>query len=72
MGKVPSYNSLKACKGTMFFLPLPHNKTIETLNDVTEALPSRFAIARVVSSLSTVKPTKTNVVWRSLVDVKRC
>ena len=31
MGKVPSYNSLKACKGTMFFLPLPHNTTIETL-----------------------------------------
>ena len=27
-GKVPSYNSLKACKGTMFFLPLPLDKTI--------------------------------------------
>ena len=25
-GKVPSYNSLKACKGTMFFLPLPLEK----------------------------------------------
>ena len=27
--KVPMYNSLKACKGTMFFLPLPFNKTLE-------------------------------------------
>ena len=33
-GKVPSYNSLKACKGTMFFLPLPLDKTIQTIDDV--------------------------------------
>ena len=26
--KVPTYNSLKACKGIMFFLPLPLNKTL--------------------------------------------
>ena len=41
-GKVPRYNSLQACKGTMFFLPLPLNKTIETLNKVqqhTSVLP---------------------------------
>ena len=28
--KVPSYNSLKACKGNMFFLPLPLDKTLDT------------------------------------------
>ena len=28
------YNSLKACKGTMFFLPLPLSKTLETLEEV--------------------------------------
>ena len=33
-GKVPIYNSLKACKGTMFFLPLPLNKTLETLDQI--------------------------------------
>ena len=33
-GKVPIYNSLQACKGTMFFLPLPLNKTLDTLNEV--------------------------------------
>ena len=27
-GKVPIYNFLQACKGTMFFLPLPLNKTL--------------------------------------------
>ena len=32
--KVPSYNSLKACKGIMFFLPLPLNKTLETIQEV--------------------------------------
>ena len=32
--KVPSYNSLKACKGTMFFLPLPLEKTVQTLEAV--------------------------------------
>ena len=31
------YNSLKACKGNMFFLPLPMHKTMETLDDVEEA-----------------------------------
>ena len=29
-GKVPSYISLKDCKGTMFFLPLPMKRTLET------------------------------------------
>ena len=33
-GKVPSHNSLKACKGTMFFLPLPLEKTVQTLEEV--------------------------------------
>ncbi len=33
-GNVPSYNSLKACKGTMFFLPLPVGKTLDTLNSI--------------------------------------
>ena len=28
-GKVPSHTLLKACKGTMFFLPLPLEKTVK-------------------------------------------
>ena len=31
---MPAYNSLKACKGTVFFLPLPLKKTLETLDGV--------------------------------------
>ena len=27
--KIPTYNSLKACKGTMFFLPLPLATTLD-------------------------------------------
>ena len=33
-GKVPTYNSLKACQSTMFFIPLPLNKTLDTLKEV--------------------------------------
>ena len=31
---VPVYNSLKACKGIMFFLPLPFEKTLQKLEDI--------------------------------------
>ena len=41
--KVPTYNSLKACKGTMFFSPFATiRRTLETLDDVKQkpcALP---------------------------------
>ena len=68
--KVPIYNSLKACKGTMFFLPLPLNKTLETLDQVKQsgdtALPDPDLYIIVNG-----RPTKSKVVWRSLVDVNR-
>ena len=64
--KVPMYNSLKACKGVMFFLPLPLEKTLDTFdevdNNVSLASPKLYIIVN-------GKPTKTKVVWRSLVDV---
>ena len=66
--KVPIYNSLKACKGTVFFLPLPLNKTLETLDQVEQsgdtALPDP-ALYIIVNG----RPMKSKVVWRSLVDV---
>ena len=66
-GNVPMYNSLKACKGTMFFLPLPLNKTVETLNEIQHSSislpnPELYIIIN-------GRPTKSNVVWRSLVNV---
>ena len=68
--KVPIYNSLKACKGTMFFLPLPLNKTLDTLDQVKHcgdtALPDP-ELYIIVNG----RPTKGKVLWRSLVDVNR-
>ena len=72
--KVPIYNSLKACKGTIFFLPLPMNKTLETLDQVKDSStvlgqkcclpnPELFIIVN-------GKPTKGKVVWHNLVNVK--
>ena len=64
--KVPMYNSLKACKGVMFFLPLPLEKTLDIFdevdNNVSLASPELYIIVN-------GKPTKTKVVWHSLVDV---
>ena len=66
--KVPMYSSLKACKGVMFFLPLPLEKTLDTFdevdNNVSLASPELYIIVN-------GKPTKTKVVlvWHSLVDV---
>ena len=60
------YNSLKACKGVMFFLPLPLENTLDTFdevdNNVSLASPELYIIVN-------GKPTKTKVVWHSLVDV---
>ena len=68
--KVPVYNSLKACKGTMFFLLLPLNHTLETLGQVKHPgdggtiLPDP-ELYIIVSG----KPTTSKVVWCSLVNV---
>uniref|UniRef100_A0A1X7T736 Uncharacterized protein n=1 Tax=Amphimedon queenslandica TaxID=400682 RepID=A0A1X7T736_AMPQE len=34
--KVLIYNSLKACKGTVFYLPLPLEKTMKTLGEAKD------------------------------------
>ena len=71
MGKVPSYNSLKVCKGTMFFLPLPLDKTLATLEEMQNSVsgtktglpdPELFII---VNSKSKTR----NTVWQSLINV---
>ena len=65
--KVPVYNSLKACKGTMIFLPLPFSKTLKTLGEVKH-LSSALPEPELYIILND-KPTKQQVVWRSLVNV---
>ena len=68
--KVPVYNSLKACKGTMFFLLLPLNKTLETLGPVKN--PSNKKTSLPDPELYIIvngKLTTSKVVWHSLVIV---
>ena len=69
-GKIPIYNSLKACNATMFFLPLPLKKTLDTLHQANisgkgvSALPDP-ELYIIVNG----KPTKSKIVWYSLVNV---
>ena len=67
-GKVPAYSSLKASKGTIFFLPLPMEKTLEMLEEVNIddqcPLPSPELYIMVNG-----KPSKEKVVWRTIVNV---
>ena len=63
-GKLPSYCALKACRGTMFFLPLPLSHTLQTLDELqpTLANPELYIVLN-------GRPTKNNVIWRSLINV---
>ena len=51
----------------MFFLPLPLNKTLETLDDVKKH-PSVLPDPELYIIVNG-RPTKANIVWRSLVNV---
>uniref|UniRef100_A0A1X7VCQ4 Uncharacterized protein n=1 Tax=Amphimedon queenslandica TaxID=400682 RepID=A0A1X7VCQ4_AMPQE len=67
--KVPTYNSLKALKGAMFYLPLPLEKTMETLNEV--GIDSNHLPNPELYIIINGQPTKSNNVWRSQVDVNK-
>ena len=70
-GKVPTYNSLKACKGTMFVLPLPLNKTLQTIEDVENSkdVESVGLPDAELYILVRGKPSKQNVLWQSMVNI---
>ena len=54
----------------MFFLPLPLNKTLETLDEVTGS--SKVALSNPeLYVIVNGKPTESNVVWRNLVNVNQ-
>ena len=52
--KVPKYSSLKVCKGTMFFLPLSLNRTLETLRGVQQTAVSTTLSSPQIASMSTL------------------
>ena len=75
-GKVPIYNSLKAVKGNVFFLPLPLQNTLDRLDEVG------FGSGRLHDNSTTLpdpelyiivdsRPTKDKVVWEGLVNIDR-
>ena len=69
-GRVRIYNSLKACHGTMFFLPLPLKKTLDTLHEANLSGKRETALADPeLYIIDNGKPTKSKIVWRSLVKV---
>ena len=59
-GKIPIYNATKGLKGTMFFLPLPLQNTVDKLDTLGMPKESEGVDGR---------PIKDKVVWQSLVDV---
>ena len=74
-GKVPIYNRMKAVKGTMFFLPLPLQNTLDRLDEA--GFRAQFSTDDIMSTLPDPelyiivdgRPTKDKVVWQSIVDV---
>ena len=61
------YNSLKACSGTMFFLPLPMSKMLETLDQVGKSGDGSSSVALPDPELDIV----SQVVWRTLTTSKQ-
>ena len=74
-GKVPIYNRMKAVKGTMFFLPLPLQNTLDRLDEA--GFRAQFSADDIMSTLPDPelyiivdgRPTEDKVVWQSIVDV---
>ena len=75
-GKVPLYNCLKAVKGTMFFLPLPLQNTLERLDEAgfkAEYSSSEHSLSFLPDPelyiIVDSRPTKHKIVWQSLIDI---
>ena len=60
-GNVPSYNSLKACKGTMFFLPLPLDKTVQTLEKKRDGSPDKLPNRELLIIVNSKSKSKKNI-----------
>ena len=72
-GKVPHYNALKACKGTMFFLPLPLEKTLQTIDKVQSNKSGEGLAGLPDPELYIIvngKPSNNKILWQSVVNVE--
>ena len=72
-GKVPSHTSVKACKSTILFLPLPLDKTMEKVKEIEDLAKGKLALLPnpelyiIVNSKSKSKKTT----WQSLVSLDK-
>ena len=71
---MPIYNTTKGLKGTMFFLPLPLQNTIEAFDDLGMPNDLMSEDIQMLPDLELYilldgRPTKDKVVWQTLVDV---
>ena len=72
-GKVPNYNALKACKGTMLFLPLPLQKTLQTIDEMQSNKSCEGLAGLPDPELYIIvngKPSKNKILWQSVVNVE--
>ena len=72
-GKVPHYNALKACKGTVFFLPLPLEKTLKTIDEVHNNKSGEGLAGLPDPELYIIingKPSRNKILWQSVVNVE--
>ena len=75
-GKVPLYNCLKAVKGTIFFLPLPLQNTLERLDEAgfkAEYSSSEHSLSFLLDPelyiIVDSRPTKHKIMWQSLIEI---
>ena len=71
--KVPTYNSLKASKGSMFFLPLPLDKTMSTLGNAQDFRPKSLPDPElyVIVNGQPTKKKQYGALWLMLIALKR-
>ena len=72
-GKVRNYNALKVCKGTMFFLPLPLDKTLQTIDEVQSNKSGEGLAGLPDPELYIIvngKPSKNKILWQSVMNVE--
>ena len=70
-GNVPNHSNMWACIGTMFFLPLPLEKTLKTIEEV-EKEPGEATAGLPDPELFIIfngKPFKNKILWQSIVNV---
>ena len=75
-GKVPVYNSMKAIKGNIFFLPLPLQNTLDQLDEVGFGSDRLHEITTILPdpelyNIVDSHPTKDKIVWQALVNIDR-